>query len=131
MALPISLAVKYSGGRGCFRSYTEQTPANIPRFSVVGHTTEALRILAADIVSEPYNGTAYAGGENIEVRIFLSGPVRVLTTPLTVPLHLGEGAENRRETRLGTIVADKSTFRYWRRRCSEDVDRPTDIDYCT
>ena len=50
-------------------TYTEQTSAHLPRFNVIGHTTETLRILAADIVSEPYNGTAYAAGEHIEARI--------------------------------------------------------------
>ena len=57
-------------------TYTTLASAHIPRFSVVGHTTETLRILAADIVSEPYNGTAYAAGEHIEARIILNGPVR-------------------------------------------------------
>ena len=63
----------------------------------MGHTTETLRILEAEIVSEPYNGTAYAAGENIEVRIILNGPVRVLAESLTVPLLFGEGAANRRD----------------------------------
>ena len=76
----------------------------------MGHTTETLRILAADIVSEPYNGAAYAAGEHIEVRIFLNGPVRVLTTPLTVPLHLGEGSQHRREARSVTIRGDFTSY---------------------
>ena len=84
-------------------TYTEQPSAHLPRFSVVGHTTETLRILAADIVSEPYNGTAYVAGERIEARIIMNGTVRVLTTPLTVPLLLGEGARNRRDARMAAI----------------------------
>ena len=84
-------------------TYTEQTSAHIPRFSVVGHTTETLRVLAADVVSEPYNGTAYAAGEHIEVRIILNGPVRALADPLTVPLQLGEGAQHRHDARLVDI----------------------------
>ena len=83
-------AYRWSIGDSVYRStdgatYVEETSAHLPRISVVGHTTETLRILAADIVSEPYNGAAYAAGENIEVRIYLNGSVRVLTTPLTVP----------------------------------------------
>ena len=87
-------AYRWSIGDSVYRSsdgatYVEETSAHLPRFSVVGHTTETLRILEAGIASEPYNGAAYAAGENIEVRIYLNGSVRVLTTPLTVPLHFG------------------------------------------
>ena len=90
-------AYRWSIADGVYKStdggttYTEQTSAHIPRFSVVGHTTETLRVLAADVVSEPYNGTAYAAGEHIEVRIILNGPVRALADPLTVPLQLARG----------------------------------------
>ena len=49
------------------------------------------------------NGAAYAAGEHFEVRIFLNGPVRVLTTPLTVPLHFGDGAQHRREAGRVTV----------------------------
>ena len=84
-------------------TFTEQASAHIPRFNVVGHTTETLRILAADIVSEPYDGTAYAAGEHIEARIITNGPVRAIADPLTVPLQLGEGAANRRDARLVAI----------------------------
>ena len=102
-------AYRWSIADGVYKStdggttYTEQTSAHIPRFSVVGHTTETLRVLAADVVSEPYNGTAYAAGEHIEVRIILNGPVRALADPLTVPLQLGEGAQHRRDARLVNI----------------------------
>ena len=84
-------------------TYAEQTSAHLPRFNVIGHTTETLRILAADIVSEPYNGTAYAAGEHIEARIITNGPVRPLADPLTVPIRLGEGTQNRRDARLVAI----------------------------
>ena len=99
-------AYRWSIADGVYKStdggttYTEQTSAHILRFSVVGHTTETLRVLAADVVSEPYNGTAYAAGEHIEVRIILNGPVRALADPLMVPLQLGEGAQHRRDARL-------------------------------
>ena len=91
-------------------TYTEQTSAHLPRLSVVGHTTETLRILAADIVSEPYDGVAYAAGERIEARIFLNGAVRALATPLTVPLHFGDEAQHRREAGLATIRGDYTSF---------------------
>ena len=84
-------------------SFQELRSAHLPRFTISGHTTETLRILEADIVSEPYDGAAYAAGEHIEVRIILNGPVRPLATPLTVPLYLGPGAEHRRDARLVTI----------------------------
>ena len=87
-------SVYQSTGGGTF---TALPSAHLPRFNVIGHTTETLRILEAEIVSEPYNGTAYAAGENIEVRIILNGPIRVLAESLTVPLHFGEGAANRRD----------------------------------
>ena len=101
-------AYRWSIGDSVYRStdgatYAEETSAHLPRISVVGHTTETLRILAADIASEPYNGAAYAAGENIEVRIYLNGSVRVLTTPLTVPLHFGDGAQNRRDAGLVSV----------------------------
>ena len=105
-------AYRWSIGDSVYRStdggttYTEQTSAHLPRFSVVGHTTETLRILAADIVSEPYNGTAYVAGEQIEARISLNGPVRSTADPLTVPLHLGEEPQHRREARLVNTVGD-------------------------
>ena len=89
-----------SAGEGSFQ---ELRSAHLPRFTISGHTTETLRILEADIVSEPYDGAAYAAGEHIEVRIILNGPVRPLATPLTVPLYLGPGAEHRRDARLVTI----------------------------
>ena len=92
-------------------TYTTLASAHIPRFSVVGHTRETLRILAADIVSEPYNGTAYAAGEHIEARIILNGPVRALATPLTVPIQLGEGAENHRDARLVNIRGNYDSFK--------------------
>ena len=116
-------AYRWSIGDSVFRStdgatYVEETSAHLPRFSVVGHTTETLRILAADIVSEPYSGTTYAAGENIEVRILLNGSVRVLTSPLTVPLHFGDGVQNRREARLVNIAGnfrdDASTLNFFR-----------------
>ena len=101
-------AYRWSIGDSVYKStdgstFTEQTSAHIPRFNVVGHTTETLRILAADIVSEPYNGTAYAAGEQIEARIFTNAPVRAIADPVTVPLQLGEGAANRRDARLVAI----------------------------
>ena len=89
-----------STGEGSFQ---ELRSAHLPRFTISGHTTETLRILEADIVSEPYDGAAYAAGEHIEVRIILNGSVRPLATPLTVPLYLGPGAEHRRDARLVTI----------------------------
>ena len=73
-------AYRWSIGDSVYKStdggttYAEQTSAHIPRFNVVGHTTETLRVLAADVVSEPYNGTAYAAGEHIEVRIIHERP---------------------------------------------------------
>ena len=108
-------AYRWSIGDSVYRStdgatYVEETSAHLPRISVVGHTTETLRILEADIVSEPYNGAAYAAGENIEVRIYLNGSVRVLTTPLTVPLHFGDGAQNRRNARLVSINGSFGTI---------------------
>ena len=105
-------AYRWSIGDSVYKStdsgttYTEQTSAHLPRFSVVGHTTETLRILAADIVSEPYNGTAYVAGERIEARIILNGPVRGLKTPLTVSLHLGEEPQHLRQAKLVNIVGD-------------------------
>ena len=109
-------AYRWSIGDSVYRStdggttYTEQTSAHLPRFSVVGHTTETLRILAADIVSEPYNGTAYVAGEQIEARISLNGPVRSTADPLTVPLHLGEEPQHRREARLVNTVGDYTSY---------------------
>ena len=91
-------------------TYTEQASAHIPRFNVIGHTTETLRILAADIVSEPYNGTAYAAGEHIEARIITNGPVRAIADPLTVPLQLGVGTQNRRDAKLVAIRGDYTVF---------------------
>ena len=105
-------AYRWSIGDSVYKStdggttYTEQTSAHLPRFSVVGHTTETLRILAANIVSEPYNGTAYVAGERIEARIILNGPVRGLTTPLTVSLHLGEEPQHLRQAKLVNTVGD-------------------------
>ena len=87
-------------------AYTELTTAHIPRFSVVGHLKYTMRIKAADIVSEPYDGAAYAAGERIEVRIVASDPVRTLTDPLTVPLKFGEGSQDIRHASLDTIVGN-------------------------
>ena len=107
-------AYRWSIGDSVYKStdgstFTEQASAHIPRFNVVGHTTETLRILAADIVSEPYDGTAYAAGEHIEARIITNGPVRTIADPLTVPLQLGEGAANRRDARLVAIFGQYTT----------------------
>ena len=85
-------------------AYTELTTAHIPRFSVVGHFKHTMRIRAADIVSEPYDGAAYADGERIEVRVMTSDPARMLTDPLTVPLKFGAGAQEIRHASLDTVV---------------------------
>ena len=90
-------------------AYTELTTAHIPRFSVIGHLKYTLRLEAADIVSEPYDGAAYAAGERIEVRILTSDPVRTLMDPLTIPLKLGEGTQDIRHARLDTFVGNYST----------------------
>ena len=63
-----------------------------------------MRIRAADIVSEPYDGAAYADGERIEVRVMTSEPARMLTDPLTVPLKFGAGAQEIRHASLDTVV---------------------------
>ena len=87
-------------------AYTELATAHIPRFSVVGHFKHTMRIRAADIVSEPYDGAAYADGERIEVRVMTSDPARTLTDPLTVPLKFGAGAQEIRHASLDTVVGD-------------------------
>ena len=103
-------AYKWSTGDSVYRStnggaYSLLGSAHIPRFNIVGHTTETLRILAARIVSDPYNGTAYAAGEEIQVLVVLSGPVRVLSDSLTVPLHFGNGAQNRRNASQVHVIS--------------------------
>ncbi|MDE2885269.1 MAG: fibronectin type III domain-containing protein [Chloroflexota bacterium] len=80
-------------------TFTEQT-GHLPRFDVVGHTTEVLRVLAAEVVSEPADRVAYAAGEQIEVLIVTNAPAAATRDELTLPLLLGDG---RREAELVTI----------------------------
>ena len=90
--------VSYSTDGG--RTYQEQESAHLPRFGVVGHTKETLRINSSVVSSRPYGGSAYAAGETVEVEIRLNGPVRILDDRLVVPLWLGDGVESRRDARL-------------------------------
>ena len=84
-------------------TYTSQSSANFPRCNVVGHANDTLSILESRIVSEPYNGVAYAAGENIEVRVSVVGSVRVLAESLTDKLRFGDAAQHEREASLVTV----------------------------
>ncbi|MYE06925.1 MAG: fibronectin type III domain-containing protein, partial [Chloroflexi bacterium] len=80
-------------------TFTAQT-GHLPRFNVVGHTTEVLRVLAAEVVSEPTNGVAYGAGEQIEVFVVTNAPAAATRDELTMPLLLGD---DRHEAELVTI----------------------------
>ena len=88
-------------------TFTEQM-TDLPRFNVVGHTTEVLRVLAAEIVSEPANGVAYRADEQIEVFVVTNAPAAATSDDLTVPLLLGA---DRREAELVTISGSFNDFK--------------------
>ena len=88
------------------QTYVEQTPERFPRIGAVGHINQVPRIESAIISSSPYNGTAYAVGETIEVSVELNGPVRILADALSVPLLIGNGPESRRSADLVLVDSD-------------------------
>ncbi len=80
-------------------TFVEQT-GDMPRFSVIGHAREVLRIDAAAVISEPADQSAYTAGEDIEVLVFTSAPPWPTTETLTIPLQVGA---NVRQAELVTI----------------------------
>ena len=73
---------------------------DLPRFSVIGHGKEVLRIDAVAVISEPADQAAYTAGEDIEVLVFTNAPPSPTTDSLTIPLQVGA---NVRQAELVTI----------------------------
>ena len=96
------------------QTYVEQTPELFPRIGAVGHIKQVLRIESTIITSSPYNGTAYAVGETIEVSVELNGPVRILADALSVPLLIGNGPGSRRRADLLLVDSDYRLIGLWR-----------------
>ena len=85
---------------------THSTRGRFPRIALVGHSKGVLNIESAVISSSPYNGTAYAVGETIEVSIELNGPVRLLADALSVPLRIGNAPEDLRRADLLSLSSN-------------------------
>ena len=64
-----------------------------------GHKGGLSEIVYGDVISSPWNGTAYAAGEQIVFQLALTYPVD-RPESLVLPFWLGDGAEHRREAEL-------------------------------
>ncbi len=83
----------------------ERPDDHIPETYLYGHEGAIPQIIYGDVVSRPWNGSAYAAGERIEMLYVLTRPVNGAES-LTVPLWLGNGAQHRREAELVAIETE-------------------------
>ena len=81
--------------------------SHIPETYLYGHEGAIPQIIYGEVVSRPWNGSAYAVGERIEFLYVLTRPVNGAQS-LTVPFWLGSGAQHRREAEL--VVSDTDEY---------------------
>ena len=81
--------------------------SHIPETYLYGHEGAIPQIIYGEVVSRPWNGSAYAAGERIEFLYVLTRPVNGAES-LTVPFWLGSGAQHRREAEL--VVSDTDEY---------------------
>ena len=84
---------------------TERPDDHIPETYLYGHEGAIPQIIYGEVVSRPWNGSAYAAGERIEMLYVLTRPVNGAES-LTVPFWLGNGAQHRREAELVATETD-------------------------
>ena len=72
-----------------------------PQMRLSGHEGMIPNLIYADVVSSPPNGSAYAAGDRIDLLFVFSQNVDIEDGHV-VPIWLGNGAQHRREARLGT-----------------------------